>query len=101
MSRAITRLLNLRPGDFARGWPFFAYLFLIIASFVMGQASSEALFLNRLEAIHLPYGDIAIAFAVGGLVALYLRASRWMNLKNLLIISLVVFSANAFLFWWA
>jgi AAA family ATP:ADP antiporter len=101
MSYAIRRLLNLKSGDMTRGWPFFVYLFLIIASYVLFQACSQALFLDKYQATDLPYGDIAIAVTVGGLVALYLRASRRMDLKNLLIISLLLFSANAFAFWWA
>jgi len=93
--------LNLRPGDLSRGWPFFSYYFLIVASYVMGGAARDALFLDKFKAVQLPYADIAIAVLVGFVVSLYLRASRRTGLKNLLILSLLFFSANAFAFWWA
>jgi ATP:ADP antiporter, AAA family len=100
MSQAVTRFLNLRPGDLSRGWPFFVYLSLIIASYVMGQVCSTALFANQFGAAKLAYGNIAIAAMVGGVIALYLRISRRINLKNLLTLCLVFLSANAFVFWW-
>src|SRR5262245_28871059 len=101
MNRILNPMLNLRPGDFSRGWPFFVYLFLVIASYVTGQAASNALFMERFKADQLPYVDIATTVLVGVVVALYIRISRRTALNRLLIFSLLFLSANAFAFWWA
>jgi AAA family ATP:ADP antiporter len=101
MIEPVNRLLNLRPGDLRRGWPFFTYLFLVIASYVMGQAYSNGLFLKQFKADQLPYVDMTIAALVGVIVSLYLRASRRTGLKNLLILCLLFLSICAFGFWWS
>src|SRR6185295_1211229 len=101
MIATLTRVLNLRPGDLRRGWPFFAYLFLVIASYVGNQAYSNGLFLKQFKPDQLPYVDMTIAALVGVVISLYLRASRRTGLRNLLVISLLFLSANAFGFWWS
>ena len=101
ISGTVNRALNLRPGDLGRGAPFFVYYFLIIASYTMGQVAGDALFMERFKAIQLPYADIAIAVLVGFVVALYLRASRRTNLKNLVSVCLLLFAAIAAAFWWS
>ena len=68
-SRFLARLLNLQRGDLARGGPLFAYLFLVIASYVVGKSARDALFLDRFAAIKLPYADIVIALLVGFVIA--------------------------------
>jgi ATP:ADP antiporter, AAA family len=101
ISGTINRALNLRPGDLGRGAPFFVYYFLIIASYTMGQVAGDALFMERFKAIQLPYADIAIAVLVGFVVAIYLRASRRTNLKNLVSVCLLLFAAMSAAFWWS
>ena len=101
ISGTLNRVFNLRSGDFGRGGPFFLYYFLIIASFTMGQVAADALFLDRFDAVQLAYGDIAIAVLVGFVVALYLQASRKVNLKNLVSACLFLFAAIAMVFWWS
>lgn len=99
MTRFIERLLNLQRGDTSRGALLFAYLFLIISSYVVGKVARDALFLARYQAVQLPYVDIAIAVLVGFVVAGYVRLGRLTSLRNLLAGSLVFFAANAMLFW--
>ena len=101
ISQTVNRALSLRSGDFARGVPFLLYYFLIIASYTMGQVAGDALFMDRFKAVQLPYADIAIAVLVGFVVAVYLRASRQMNLTNLVSVCLMLFAASSFAFWWA
>ena len=73
MTRSVERLLNLQPGDLNRGAPLFAYLFLVIASSVVGKAARSALFLGEYAAVNLPYVTVVIAILVGLVVAVYLR----------------------------
>ena len=101
MSHWIERLLSLRRGELGGALLFFAYYFLIISSYVVGQVARDALFLDRFAADQLPYADIAIAAMVGLVVAGYIRAGRRVDLRELLIGSLGLFAAIAFFFWWA
>ena len=101
ISGVINRALNLRSGDLGRGTPFFFYYFFIIASYSMGQVAADALFMEKFKAIQLPYADIAIAVLVGFVVAIYLRASRRTNLKNLVSGCLLLFAAMSAAFWWS
>lgn len=100
MANFIERLLKLQRGDLARGTLLFSYLFLIIASYVIGKVTRDALFLDQFAAVLLPYADIIIAVSVGAVVAVYIRAGRLLSLPHLLVGCLLFFAANAFLFWW-
>ena len=100
MTRFIERLLNLQRGDLGRGALLFAYLFLIMASYIVARVTRDALFLDKFKAVQLPYADIAIALLVGFVVAGYIRAGRRTGLRNLLSGSLLFFAANCLLFWW-
>jgi AAA family ATP:ADP antiporter len=94
------RVFNLRAGDLARGFPLFAYYFLIITFYMMGRVARDAIFLDHFPAIDLPYEDIAGAVLAALFAALYIRASRQANLRALQMGSLLFLSANLIAFWW-
>jgi ATP:ADP antiporter, AAA family len=98
-TRSIEHALNLRPGELRRGVPLFAYLFLVMATYVTGRVVRDSLFLSRFAAVRLPYVDIATAFAVGVVVAVYIRIARGRSLRNLLLSSLALCTSNCLLFW--
>ena|SRR5438132_13483015 len=85
MTRSIEHALNLRPGELRRGLPLFAYLFLVMASYVTGRVARDSLFLSRFPAVQLPYVDIATALAVGLVIAAYISIGRRCSLRNLLL----------------
>ncbi len=97
--RSIEQALNLRPGELRRGLPLFAYLFLVIASFLVGKVVRDSLFLSRFKAVQLPYVNIATALVVGVIIAVYIRVGRRVSLRNLLLGSLMLFASNCVLFW--
>jgi len=97
----INRVFNLRPGDFSRGLPLFAYYFLIISSYGMGRTARDSLFLDQFKAVQLPYADIAVAGLVGFIVALYIRLGRAVNLRNLQFVTLIFFSLCYLGLWWS
>ena len=101
MSHWVERLLNLRRGDLARGILFFAYYFLIVASYVVGKIGRDALFLDRFAPDQLPYVDISIAVLVGFVIAAYIRAGHRVGMHKLLTGSLISFAGIAVFFWWA
>lgn len=100
MLTAVRRVLGLSEGDWARAWPLFAYLFLTTAATVASKATRDALFLDQYPAARLPYADIAIAVLVGGVVAVYLRAHRWLSMRALQTGTLLSFAGIFLVFWW-
>ena len=99
MLHRFERFLDVRAGELARGLLLFAYLFLVIASFVVGKSIRDALFLDEFGALLLPYADIGVAILVGLWVWVYLRLARRVSLPQLLVYSLLFFSANCLIFW--
>ena len=99
MTRVVERLLGLHPGEGRRGLLLFSYLFLVISSLVASKATRDALFLEHFSAVQLPYVDIAIAILVGGVVSVYLRLSRRLDLAALQAGSLVALSLVSLTFW--
>lgn len=100
MIRLLERLLHLGPGDLSRGFPLFSYLFLIIASYVIGKITRDTLFLAEFDAELLPFLDIFIAASVGFVVAAYLWIGRRASLQKLQIGSLFFFSLVWLVLWW-
>jgi ATP:ADP antiporter, AAA family len=98
--KLVNQVLNLRPGDLRRGLPLFAYYFFIITFYMMGRVARDAIFLDRFTAVQLPYADMSVAAISGVLVALYIRAGRRANLRNLQVGSLLCFAASLPLMWW-
>jgi ATP:ADP antiporter, AAA family len=92
-------VLGLHPGEGRRGLLLFAYLFLIISSFVVSKAARDALFLERYSALQLPLVDISIALLVGVVVAVYIRVGRQVSLPILQAGSLVLLGATSLGFW--
>jgi len=90
MTRALERLLRLQRGDLPRGLLLFAYLFLVICAFLVGQVARDALFLGRFSASLLPFADISLFVSITVVVALYVRAGRRLPLDRLIAGSLLV-----------
>ncbi len=101
MTRLIERLLNLQHGDLGRGLLLFSYLFFVMGSYVIGKNASSALFLDQFVASKLSYANMAISVLVGFVAAGYVILSRRVSLRNLLLGSLIFFSANCAFFWYA
>lgn len=99
MSGVLERLLNLRRGDLGRGLLLFSCLFLVITSYVVGKVARDALFLDKYQAVQLPYADLAGAAVVGIIVALYVRIGHNLSLPALLAGSHAFFAVNCLAFW--
>jgi len=96
----LQRLLGMNARELRRALPLFGYLFLTMAGSVASKSARDALFLERYEAVDLPYVDIAIALIVGVVASVYIRAGERLNLRNLQVSSLLGFGASALGFWW-
>jgi AAA family ATP:ADP antiporter len=97
MGRLLERMLRLQRGDLPRGLLLFAYLFLVLAAYVVGQVARDALFLSRFDASRLPFADLTLFLLVTVVIGLYVRAGRRLALDRLLAGSLVLFGGVALL----
>lgn len=100
MARPLERLLNLQPGDTTRGLLLFAYLFLIMSSYMAARIARDALFLDDYLAVDLAYVDLASAGLIGGVVAGYLSVGRHLTLPTLLMGSLLFYTTNLVALWY-
>lgn len=100
MARPLERLLNLQPGDTTRGFLLFAYLFLVMASYMAARIARDAIFLDDYLAVDLAYVDLASALLIGVVVAGYLSVGRHLMLPTLLAGSLLVYSMNLVALWY-
>ena len=96
----ISRVFNLRPGDFARGLPLFAYYLLIVTFYQMARLARVSIFLEHFKPVQQPYADMSVAILAACIVAPYIRAGNRASLPNLQTGSLLFFSLNLVGFWW-
>jgi len=97
MIRPVERALRLQRGDLPRGVLLFAYLFLVIAAYIVGQVARNALFLGHFHASRLPFVDVSLFLLVTLAAALYLRAFRRWRLERVLTGSLLLFGSVSLL----
>jgi AAA family ATP:ADP antiporter len=99
MKRWIERALNVGPGDLARGVLLCSCLFLVIGSYKIGGVAAAALFLSHFQASQLAYAQIASSVLVAVLVAGYVVIARRVLVRDLLVGSMLFFSATWAVFW--
>ncbi len=100
MKRFIEKSLRLQAGDLGRGGLLFCYLFLIMASYLVGRVARDTLFLEYYRAKDLPYADLAIWALMWVVIPAYLVVGRRFSLPALLSGSLLFLASNCALFWW-
>lgn len=100
LARRLERLLNLQTGDSTRGLLLFAYLFLVMSSYMAARIARDAIFLDKYVPLDLAYVDLAIAAIVGFVVAGYLSVGRHLNLPTLLMGSLIFYAVNLVVLWY-
>ena len=93
------RVFQFRPGEAGRALRLFAYLFLVVGSYVITKTTRDALFLGRFSAARLPWADIATAAAISVVMVAYLRAGRLATLPTLLKVTLGLTIAISVGFW--
>ncbi len=99
MKRWIERALNVGPGDLGRGSLLCSCLFLVIASYKIGGVAGAALFLSRFQASQLAYAQIASSVLVAVIIAGYVVIARRVFVRDLLVGSMLFFSATWAMFW--
>ncbi len=96
----IERALNVHPEDLGRGSLLCACLFLVIGSYKIGGVAGAALFLSRFQASQLAYAQIASSVLVAVVIAGYVIIARRVVFRDLLVGSMLFFSATCAVFWW-
>jgi AAA family ATP:ADP antiporter len=99
MKRWIERALNIHSGDLGRGTLLCACLFLIISAYKIGGVAGAALFLSRFQASQLAYAQIASSVLVAAIIAGYVVIARRFLFRDLLVGSMLFFSATCAVFW--
>jgi AAA family ATP:ADP antiporter len=99
MKHWIERALNVGPGDLGRGSLLSACLFLVMGSYKIGGVAGAALFLSRFQASQLAYAQIASSVLVAAIIAGYVVIARRFLFRDLLVGSMLFFSATCAVFW--
>lgn len=92
--------LNIEPGEEKPALLLFLYLTLALSSFTIARTVRDSLFLDRYDALNLPYAYIAVAVIIGLLVSVYVKLSNRMNQAFLISGTLLFFISNVLLLWW-
>ena len=99
MKHWIERALNVGPGDLRLGSLLSACLFLVMGSYKIGGVAGAALFLSRFQASQLAYAQIASSVLVAVIIAGYVAIARRFLFRDLLVGSMLFFSATCAVFW--
>ena len=99
MTTYLMKALNLRRNEFVPASLLFSYLFLSLATYIMGVSVGTALFLSAYPD-NLPHVMVATALVVAAFTSIYIRMSSRVRLEYLIIASLAFFALSFALFWW-
>jgi ATP:ADP antiporter, AAA family len=95
----LEKVLNLKRKEFVPASLLFSYLFLALATYIMGSSVGTALFLNAYPD-NLPHVIVATALVVAAFTSIYIRLSNRIRLELLVIGSLTFFAVSFGVFWW-
>ncbi len=97
----IRSFLNLEHGEEAPAFLLFAYLALIMGSYIITQNIRDGLFLYKFSAFELPYVYLVIAALISLVVWVYFKVSARIGQSAIIVATLVFFILNILVQWWA
>ena len=97
LSRILSRVVDIKPGEERIALLLFSYFFLITAPFTIIKSVRDAAYLDELGADKLPYA-YATAFLVGLVVSFHSKMQAKLSRYRLITFSLLFFILTAFLF---
>ena len=92
MPAKITDKLGIKRGEGTRTALMFSYIFLVIASLLIIKPVRNSLFLTKFGPEQLPYVYILAAVVSAAVAAGYAHLSNRIAFKNLITISLIIFT---------
>jgi ATP:ADP antiporter, AAA family len=97
--RFLTRVFDIREGEFVRTFLMFSYLLIIIACYVTTKSVRDSLFLKRIGFNQLPYVYMVIAIVVGFISSFYSKAARRVSVNQLIRLTSLIAVFIFFVFW--
>jgi AAA family ATP:ADP antiporter len=101
MVRRLRRLLDVRPGEGAPVLLSFLYVACVVAAFLLAKPLRNALYLTEYGPYKLVYAYVAVPLALWVFVPVYTAVSVRTGTRRATIGTLLFFSLNVLLFWWA
>jgi len=99
MKKLISKLFDIREGEGARAFLMFAFIFFLIASFLIIKPVRDALFLDKHGSKKLPFVYILVALFSACVASLYARYSKKVKLHVLVLTTLLISIATIIIFW--
>lgn len=97
----LRRFFDVRPGEGLRVLFSFLYVAVVAAAFVLAKPLRNGLFLHRYGAYALVYVFAAVPLVLSIFVPLYARVTARFGSRPVAVATLVFFSLNVVLFWYA
>jgi len=97
----LRRFFDVRPGEGLRVLLSFLYVAVVAAAFVLAKPVRNALYLHRYGAYALVYVFAAVPLVLSIFVPLYARVTARFGSRAVAVATLVFFSLNVVLFWYA
>jgi AAA family ATP:ADP antiporter len=100
LRNALSRVVDLKPGEEVIALFFFLYFFLITAPYYIIKPIRNASYLERMGDENLPLAYFLTALLMGFIVNFHSRLQVKLPRRTLILSSLVFFFLNICLFWW-
>ncbi len=97
----IRRFFDVRPGEGLRVLLSFLYIAIVVAAFLLAKPIRNSLFLEQYGPYSLVYVYAAVPLALSLFVPVYTRIAGSLGTRIVTAGTLVFFSANALVFWFA
>ena len=95
------RFFDLRPGEGLPVLLTFLYIAVVVASFLLAKPIRNGLFLRQYGSHALVYAYAAVPVVLSVFVPLYTRVAARFGSRTVTVATLMLFSANVVLFWYA
>src|SRR3954464_7607374 len=97
----LRRFLDVRPGEGLRVLLSFLYIAVVVAAFLLAKPIRNSLFLQQYGPYSLVYVYAAVPLALSLFVPIYTRIASRVGSRAVTIGTLVFFSSNVLVFWYA
>ena len=101
MVRWVRRFLDVRAGEGLPVLLTFLYISVVVASFLLAKPIRNGLFLRQYGPYALVYVYAAVPLVLSVFVPIYARVAARFGSRTVMVGTLVFFSFNVVLFWWA
>jgi AAA family ATP:ADP antiporter len=101
MVARLRRFFDVRSGEGLRVLLSFLYIAVVAAAFLLARPIRNGLFLQQYGAYALVYAYASVSIVLSVFVAVYARVTARFGLRRVTIATLIFFSINVVMFWYA